>query len=219
MHEMKFVKDKDTSYFISMRKNRTIVLQDIPIKGYYESIKQNNSVNLNEKILLKNEPDSFKVETYKHGKLIKKEFKHVIQKPNSFPDKYDTIKYYEGQIGGNSAVIIIDNGFKKEHNVNGKIVSETEYLKYKNEYDKHIERRRKVHYYQKYTNDSMLVYEGLFKNVDLICGIFIDYYPDGKLKTIEYYNIMGLREGLWHHYNQYGQLIQLDYYENGEKKE
>jgi antitoxin component YwqK of YwqJK toxin-antitoxin module len=209
---------QDTSYYLSGRKNGSIDFQDISSNGKYERIRQNRKGELTERSFRNTKSEPLKIQYFKNGKLIKTETPLPKNDTTKYIGKYIRVTYYQGQqVGGNSMVIIFENEGETEYNVNGDKLSELEYLEYKQKYSAFIDSRQPVHHYQEYSQDSILLFEGLFKKVDLPCGIYRSYYPNGAIKIRGWYDKKGRKSGVWYFYNDKGELLYTEYYKRGNK--
>ena len=203
----------DTSYYISKRKNGTVKFRDITNKDYFERIEQNTKGQLTVRTISYFKDTFSTEEKYKKGQIIstKREVKNQVQTSS----KIDTVKYYQGQVGGSSMVVEMENNGIKEFTVNGTKISEAEYLVYKDKYEFYIKRRTPKHFYQEYSADSILDYEGIFKGVDLPCGVYREYYPNGVIKVRGQYNNKGEKNMWWTYYNEQGLINNKELFEDG----
>jgi len=202
---------KDTAFYTSKRRNGTVKNQSVYYNGRNEDFKENRRGMLIEKSVSNANNDTIKTYAYKRGKLYATE-KREIEK------QYETVEYYRGQVGGNSAVVIINNGSGKKYIVNNKEMTAREYQNYDEVYQEHINKREAVHYYREFSKDSVLIYEGLFKNVDMPCGEYKEYNMNGTLKLRGRYNNEGKKDWLWIYCDNNGEFLGVEYYENGIKR-
>jgi uncharacterized protein len=98
-------------------------------------------------------------------------------------------------------------------------MNEREYLVYKEKYDLYIKSRTPKHFYKEYFADSILDYEGIFRGVDLPCGDYREYYPNGVVKVRGQYNNNGEKNRWWTYYNEQGLFYKKELYENGQLKQ
>ena len=208
---------QDTSYYLSGRRNGSIDFQNVYSNGNFVSIDQNRKGKLVERRSRKVNSDTTLLEKFKNGQLVQTKIKIYNSDNSKYNNKYDIIKYYQGQVGGNSGVIILEKEKSTEYFVNGKKMTELEYNEYQLEYDSLIKKRLATHYYIKYSKDSTLVYEGLFKNVDQACGTYKEYHSNGLLKTRGWYDKKGRKTSAWYYYNKEGELIFSEFYKKGIK--
>src|SRR5690606_12870355 len=100
--------NKDTMFYLSGRKNGTVNFKSIRSNNTYQNTSYNKKGELIKKITKENNNDSLRKETFKNGELIETEFMSLKQKSRSYLSKYDTVKYYQGQVGRWSGIVIID---------------------------------------------------------------------------------------------------------------
>jgi len=200
-------------YLKSIRKNGTVKYISEPA-SYGNKKTYNNRKGELKRIRKTYYGEQYKIiEKYKNGVLQKTKKRYYKVKP--LKAKYKTIKHHEGQIGDNLEVIIISKENGDEYHVNGKLLTEDEYLNYEKEYNTYLKSRRRKHKYQEYTSDSILIYEGIFKKIDLPCGYYWDYHLNGNIRIRGNYNKNGKEDGEWHYYNEEGQNINRETYKNG----
>tara|TARA_R110002096_G_scaffold132768_3_gene283325 strand:- start:117012 stop:118181 length:1170 start_codon:yes stop_codon:yes gene_type:complete len=210
---------KDSSYYLSGRKNGSIDFQDISSNGKYERIRQNRKGELTERSFRNSKTEPLKIQYFKDNKLIKTETQAPKNDTSQYMGKYSRVTFYQGQVGGNSKVLIIENEGQTEYTVNGAKLSALEYLDYKQKYNALLDNRKAVHYYKEYSKDSVLLFEGLFEKGDLPCGIYKSYYWNGEVKARGCYDKKGRKSGLWYFYNDKGELQYTEYYKKGNKNE
>ncbi|RYD80579.1 MAG: hypothetical protein EOP53_07835 [Sphingobacteriales bacterium] len=138
-------------------------------------------------------------------------FKETPQKHRSL----DTVKYYGGLIGSNLGVVELNINGSIKYLVNSIEMNESEYKTFIAKYDSFMQRREPKHFYKEYTPDSVLVYEGVFKGVDLPCGQLTYYYPNGKVQVYEYFDKKGRKTYLWSYYREDGYFLGSEYYWKG----
>jgi hypothetical protein len=205
----------DTSYSLTGRRNGSIEVKTTASKKHWVEIKQRKNGEIYERSYGVYHDHFYHIETYKHGQVVSARIE-IIKQLNA---PIDTVLYYRGQIGGSSLVIELDSSGINKYNVNGVEMNEDEYKIYNEKYEFYIRRRTPKHYYKEYTADSVLVYEGVFKGVDLPCGEYIEYYETGIIKTRGYYNESGQMERWWSFYNEQGLFYKTELYKKGKLKQ
>jgi antitoxin component YwqK of YwqJK toxin-antitoxin module len=201
----------DTDYYVAGRRNGSIELETTYARNHFTDTKQNRKGEVVE-ISHGFRSDTFYIEEkYKHGKLISSTAKPYLGRTSEI----DTIVHYQGTVGDNSGVVITQKDGVTQYNVNGKIMTEAEYNSYQAEYDKYISSRQPKHFYKEYTADSILIYEGDYVGVDLPCGIYREYFPNGTVKVRGFYNSKGERTSVWSYYYETGILYNTESYTNG----
>lgn len=204
----------DSSFYLSGRRNGSIEFRIKRVNGNFEKIQENRKGELVERTYSFSDSDSIFLEKYKDGKLIETIGELSIPKDSGL----DTVRYYRGAVGDNSAVIVMETPDGMEYLVNDRKMTEEEYRAYEVEYSEYWRRREPKHFYQEFTADSLLVHEGVFTE-DLPCGEYREYYESGTIKIRGWYDMDGERTGTWHYYNPDGQFIHSEYYENGNLEE
>lgn len=207
--------DDDSSFHMSGRRNGSIEFLIKRVNGNFETVKENWRGELVERTYSHADSDSIFTEKYKRGELV--ETIRELSEPRD--SGLDTVRHYQGDVGGNSAVILMETSTGFEYNVNGKRITKEEYQAYEAEYTKYEQSREPKHFYQEFTEDSVLVYEGVFRGGDLPCGGYNEYYNDGTIKTRGWYNEAGERTGAWQYYTREGQFIHSEFYKNGKLAE
>ncbi|WP_417592238.1 toxin-antitoxin system YwqK family antitoxin [Owenweeksia hongkongensis] len=202
----------DTSFSLNGNRNGSLSYKSYSSKNHNLEFQYDRKGLLIE--IYKRSDDCVIIQSYEKGKLVSEET-HPYQKPDKYLGTYPIIKHYEGQVGGTSAVIAVQKGTTTEYTVNGKKMTESDYLKYEEEYESYIASRRVVHLYQEYSRDSVLISEGLYKG-DQHCGNFKEYHSDGKIVMLRGdYNNLGQKNGTWCLYDEDGLLIKRTTYNNG----
>jgi antitoxin component YwqK of YwqJK toxin-antitoxin module len=197
------------SGYYSGRKNGTINSEFVSSNQSSTKTEENRKGNKTTKWITYKNSDSTTIEKYLDGKLIQSTTS-ILRKKKS---KINTINYYEGDIGGSLGVIIVNDVYT----VNGVKMTKTEYREYESKYDQIIHQRKKRHYYKYYDSDSLLIYSGYFKKVDLPCGIYTEYHPNGNPKVRGYYDNKGRKTSGWLYYDENGNPIWQETYKKGEK--
>jgi hypothetical protein len=203
----------DSIYTLRGRENGTVVRQSIRSKGHSVSVKSNKKGRLLQKTTVIG--DSSHIQYFKKTKLIHNEIQNTNN--NLYLGKYRNINYYEGQIGGNQISVTIKSNDSTEYRVDEVKMTEEDYLIHRIKYEEILEKRKKIHYYHHFTKDSVLIYEGLFCEIDSHCGIYRTYYLNGMPKVSARFDKKGRESGVWIYYDNNGLQISTEYYRKGKK--
>jgi hypothetical protein len=178
----------------------------------------NRRGELTKTLLNQKSADDIKIQKFRNGKLKKTIYNPKKNNTASFIGKYPIVKHYMGQIGDNLMVLEIETEDSTIYNVNGVKMGKVEYSEYMEAYNAHIKSRRRAHFYQEFTSDSVLIYEGLFRKVDLPCGNYKSYYADGvTIEVLGYYDRRGQMHGIWRYFDESGLMNERIWYRHGKQ--
>lgn len=161
--------------------------------------------------------------------LISLEVKSQVDTTKSIYLKLDTMKFYNVSLSSGPLVncVVGKLGGPTKYFVDCKEVSKAEYDKYDTIWKK-IESCKPC-YLQTYDKNDILLYEGLEYN-ECRVGIWKEFYPSGKIKILGHYKenpktswtniypeFCGSKHGLWVYYNEKGEIIKSEKYENNKR--
>ncbi len=128
----------------------------------------------------------------------------------------DTLKWYEVSLTYVSYP-------KPTYLINGREIDEKEYNFYKKNYDNILV--CKPCYLKVYDEFDNLLREAV-QYMDCFVGLYIDYYPNGNIKTVGQYKenlsanwdkaskVCNIKDGIWLYYDINGNLIKKEKYKN-----
>lgn len=183
----------DTTYYVARRKNGTIQFQDIVSNGNLIRIEQNKNGDVTARRTVQFNSDTLHIEKFKNGQLSKVNSFYYNQNINKYFLAPDKVVNYQLSSEKNKKV-----NYKNNHKISEKV-------------------QQKKHWYQEFSSDSLLLYEGVFKKMNLPCGAYRANYATGMLKLTGTFDKKGRKSGFWNYYNKAGELEYSEYYEKGLK--
>ena len=204
-------KNLDSSYHYITRKNGTVVSEQIFTKNRKVNISEDKNGKTLTKWIHNIGTDSSTTEIYQEGVLVSSTM-NKIQQPSQTVSSIPVIVNYDDKFGEVLAVIIVND----KYTVNNQEMTKSEYEILKVEYDLLMKNREQLHLYKQYSSDSLLIYEGLFKEGDLPCGFYKSYYTNGNLKISGRFDKKGRKTSVWYYYDEKVLHLRTEIYNKGE---
>ncbi|MFT5600038.1 MAG: hypothetical protein ACI9N1_000270 [Flavobacteriales bacterium] len=212
-------KDLDSSHYEDGRRNGTTESEEIYSSEYSKySVESKNGKTLDISTRYIGS-DSIFEEKYENNILIEAKIKMTYPDSGLYLNKYKKVIHYQGQVGDNTGVLVLNKEGVNYYQVNGVEMTEEEYQNYLQQYNEYLSKRQETHFYKEYSADSIPFYEGLFKNVDQHCGSYVQYHSNGKPHIYGFYDKKGRMSKSWMYFDEQGEILKSEYYKKGVKRE